>query len=134
MLSPFPELFAFGWFAPTIIRLVLGIFFVRFGISKLRSEKSEKLTFFELAGFPRANIFLLLSAWIEIVGGILLIVGFYTQVTAIILALFMAGAVFIKWRKPELLKNDMEFYILLLAATATLIISGAGALAFDIPL
>ena len=134
MLSPFPELFAFGWFAPTIIRLVLGIFFVRFGISKLRSEKSEKLTFFELAGFPRANIFLLLSAWIEIAGGILLIVGFYTQVTAIILALFMAGAVFIKWRKPELLKNDMEFYILILAATATLIISGAGALAFDIPL
>ena len=134
MLSPFPELFAFAWFAPTIIRLVLGVFFVRFGILKLRSEKSEKLTFFELAGFPRANIFLLLSAWTEIVGGLLLIAGLYAQIAAMVLSLFMLGAVFIKWRKPELLKNDMEFYIILFIATASLIISGAGALAFDIPL
>lgn len=134
MISPFPELFAFGWFAPTIIRLVLGIFFVRFGILKLRSEKSEKLTFFELAGFPRAHMFLLISAWVEIIGGLMLIAGLYTQIAAIILSMFMFGAVFIKWRKPELLKNDAEFYVLLLAATATLIISGAGAFAFDIPL
>ncbi len=134
MLSPFPGLFAFAWFAPTIIRLILGVFFVRFGILKLRSEKSEKLTFFELAGFPRAHIFLFLSAWIEIVGGLMLIAGLYTQTAAMVLSLFMLGAVFIKLRKPEILKNDTEFYVLLLAATASLIISGAGALAFDIPL
>lgn len=134
MLSPFPELLAFGWFAPTIIRLVLGVFFVQFGILKLRSEKSTKLTFFESAGFPRAYMFLLISAGVEIIGGLMLIAGLYVQIAAMALSLLMLGAVFIKWRKPELLKNDMEFYVLLLAATATLIISGAGAFAFDLPL
>lgn len=134
MISPFPILFAFGWFAPTIIRIVLGIFFVRFGIVKLHSGKSAKLTFFESAGFPRANIFLLTTAWIEIIGGIMLVTGLYVQIAAITLSLLMAGAVFIKWHKPGLLKNDIEFYILLLAGTASLIISGAGAFAFDLPL
>lgn len=87
-----------------------------------------------MAGFPRANIFLLISAWVEIIGGLMLVAGLYTQVAAMALSIFMLGAVFIKWRRPELLKNDTEFYVLLLAGTATLIISGAGALAFDIPL
>ena len=64
----------------------------------------------------------------------MLIAGLYTQIAAIALSLLLLAAVFIKWRKPELLKNDTEFYILLAAATATLIISGAGAIAFDIPL
>jgi len=134
MLSPFPALFAFSWFAPTIIRIVLGVFFVRFGLAKLRSEKSDKLTFFELAGFPRARAFLLITAWVEIIGGAMLFVGFYAQVAAIALSVIMAGAVWIKRQKPELLKNDIEFYVLLLVATASLILTGAGAFAFDIPL
>lgn len=87
-----------------------------------------------MAGFPRARVFLLVSAWVEIVGGLMLIAGLYAQIAAMALSLFMLGAVFIKWRRPELLKSDTEFYVLLLAATATLIISGAGALAFDVPL
>lgn len=134
MLSPFPALFAFSWFAPTIIRIVLGVFFIQFGVAKLRSEKSEKLTFFELAGFPQAHTFLIATAWIEILGGAMLVAGLYAQVAAIALSILMAGAVWIKRRKPELLKNDIEFYILLLVATVSIILTGAGAIAFDIPL
>jgi len=134
MLSPFPELFAFSWFAPTLIRLVLGVFFVQFGILKLRSEKSTKLTLFESAGFPHAHIFLRITAWVEIVGGIMLIAGFYTQVAAVTLAVIMIGAISVKKKRPELLGNDIEFYILLFVAAVSLLLSGAGAIAFDIPL
>ena len=134
MLSPFPILFAFSWFAPAIIRVVLGVFFVRFGILKLRSEKSAKLTFFEELGLPYAHWFLLMTAWVEIVGGIALIAGFYGQIAALFFAVLMAGAVFVKWRRPELLRNDIEFYTLLLVASASLVLSGSGAIAFDIPL
>lgn len=134
MLSPFPVLLSFGLLAPFLIRVLLGIFFVRYGWFKIGKGRGEKIVFFEKAGLHPGNIFVLISGITEIVGGIMLILGLYTQVAAIVLSLIIFGAVIIKFRRPTILTADMDFYILLFATTLSLLFSGAGAFAFDLPL
>lgn len=134
MLSPFPVLLSFGLLAPFLIRVLLGIFFVQYGWFKIGKGCGEKIVFFEKAGLRPGNMFVWTFGAVEIVGGIMLILGFYTQVAAIILSLIAFGAVVIKFRKPTILTADMDFYILLFVATLSLLFSGAGAFAFDLPL
>jgi len=134
MLNPFPELLAFGLLATFVIRVFLGLLFLRFGIFKIKRDRSEKLRFFESAGLRPAKVFLYGTAFIEIIGGAMLLIGIYTQIASIALSVLMAGAVLIKVRNPESLKNDLGYYVLLFIATLSLLFLGAGLFAFDLPL
>jgi len=134
MINPFPELLAFGLLVPFIFRIILGILFVRFGYLKLTRDRNEKVLFFENTGLRPVKIFLYGSALFEIIGGIMFIVGIYTQIASIVLSIIMAGAVYIKMRNPSSLKNDLGYYILLFITTLSLLFLGAGLFAFDLPL
>ena len=134
MLNPFPELLAFGLVAVFAIRVFLGVIFIRFGILKLKKDKVKKLLFFENAGMKPANMFLYGTSLIEIIGGLMLVIGLYTQIASLILSIVMLGAVFVKIKNPELLKNDICYYLLLFITTLSLMFLGAGIFAFDLPL
>ena len=134
MLNPFPELLALSFFGPLILRLVLGLIFIDLGFLKFRSEKAGWTSSFETLGLRPADFFLSFYALLQIVGGILLIVGLWTQVAALIFVIFTGTELYVEWKAREILKRDMVFYLLVFIIAVSLLLTGAGAYAIDIPL
>lgn len=133
-LNVFPDLLTYGLLAPFILRVFLGLVLVYFSYLKFFSERAEKAAFFESVGMRPGSVFSSAVGAAEFTGGVMLVVGFYTQIAALVAALIMLAATFIKWRHPQSLRNDIEFYILLFAISLSLVFSGAGFFAFDLPL
>ena len=134
MLNPFPDLLAFGLIAPLLLRAVLGVSFIDFGWNKLSRQKQEKVAFFEsLGGRPGAHYALILGV-IEVVCGLLLVVGLYTQLAALAAGIICASALYLKQKHREKWPHDRRLFLLLFIISISLLFSGAGFLAFDLPL
>lgn len=88
--------------------------------------------------FPKLATFTVVSGGIfEIITGIFLIVGFLTQIAAIMGMLIAMDALFAKFLYKDLDKVVMYskmFYILVFIISLSLLFSGAGAFALDLPL
>lgn len=134
MLNPFPDLLTYSLFAPFILRVVLGVILVDLGILKFKSEKDRWVNTFKGLRLKPADTLVSLFGLIEIVGGIMLVVGLYTQIAALVFVLMFAIEFYLEWTEANILKRDLVFYILCLAISFSLLLSGAGAFAFDIPL
>ena len=74
------------------LRLIAGGVFVVFGIGKFVNHTSE-LASFKTYGLPLPEAFVVVIGVIELVGGLLLIVGLATRPTALVLAGDMIGAI-----------------------------------------
>jgi len=134
MLNPFPELLTYSFFAPFILRVVVGLIFVDLGMLKFRGEKERWLASFETLNLRPADLLLSLYAALQIIGGIMLLVGLWTQVAALAFVIFTGTELYIEWKAREILKRDLVFYALIFAISLTLLLTGAGAFAIDIPL
>ncbi len=134
MLNTFPELLNFSFVAITFLRVVAGLIFVYFGWLKLTKDKEVKIRFFEEAGFKPAIFWLYLIAFVEIIVGVMIVVGFLTQIASMIASLIMFASIIIKLWKPSSLPNTTDFYILFFVVFFYLMFTGAGAFAFDMPL
>jgi len=134
MLNPFPELLVYSLLAPVILRLVLGYLFINLGYLKLNTEKSRWTLFFETIKLQPASFFVKLFAYIEIFTGAMLIVGFYTQIAALILAVLTFGELYTEYKEESLLKRNLVFYLLVFAISLSFLFSGAGLYAIDLPL
>lgn len=134
VLSVFPDLLTYGLFAPLILRLTLGFILLYFALLKATSDRAAKISFFESLGMRPGSVFVSLVGGIELVTGLFLIFGLYTQVAALASAAIMLAATIIKTRRRDALPNDIEFYILLLAVSVSLLFLGAGFFAIDLPL
>lgn len=79
--------------AQFISRLILGAILIAHGWDKFQLTGLEGITgFFDSIGVPAAAIAAPVVATIEILGGIMLILGAFTHITGIILTLVMLGA------------------------------------------
>lgn len=79
------------WVGPLALRLVIGISFVSTGWTKLHNL--ENITsFFKSLGIPAAHIQAPMVATIELVGGLLLVLGLGTRLAAALLTGVMAVA------------------------------------------
>ena len=134
MLNPFPELLAYSMLAPFFLRVILGLIFLDLGILKFREEKSRWRASFETLGLRPTTFFVPLYGLIQVVGGLLLIAGLWTQVAALAFVISTGIELYIEWSAREVLKRDMVFYILIFVISLSLLLSGAGAYAIDIPL
>src|SRR3990167_2190796 len=134
MLNVFPSFLTYSFLAPFILRIVVGLIFLDLGVLKFRTEKESWLRSFDTLGIRPADLFLPVYALIQIIGGILLIIGAYTQVAALAFVISTLIELYIEWKAGEVLKRDLVFYILILAISLSLLLSGAGAYAVDIPL
>lgn len=130
----FPELFTFSLIAPFILRVVLGFIFLNLGSLKLGKEKPGWISSFQILNIRPAGFFTSLLGIVEIIGGLLLIAGAYTQVTALVLGATALMELFIEYREESILKRDFPFYLLLTAICASLLLTGAGLFAIDIPI
>lgn len=134
MLNPFPDLLMYSFFGPFILRVVLGLIFIDLGFLKFRDEKERWLASFETLNLRPADLFLSFYASLQIVGGLLLLAGLWTQVAALAFVVFTGTELYVEWQAREILKRDMVFYILIFTISLSLLLTGAGAYAIDIPL
>ena len=134
ILNTFPNLLTFSTLSPLILRVVLGIIIINLGNLKLGKEHVAWQELFETINLQPAKFCVKVLAFIEIIGGFMLLTGAYTQLVSIIFAtLFFCEAV-LDYRESELEERDLTFYILMFTISLSLIFLGAGAFALDLPL
>jgi uncharacterized membrane protein YphA (DoxX/SURF4 family) len=134
MLNPFPELLSLGLVAPLILRLVLGLIFVNTGYLKLTKEKQRWAVFLNAIRLKPAKQWVIVLGLIEIIAGALLVVGLFTQYTCLVLLILTAKEWLVEYKEDALVSRDIVFYTLVAAILLSLLLTGAGFLAFDIPL
>ncbi len=122
MLSIFPSLLAFEDIGPFIIRLILGITLAYFGYRKVVNRGHSSGSNSKLYG------------GVEIVISIFLIIGLFTQLAALINALILVIKLGHKIKDKAFLSDGINYYVLLLTMALSLIVTGAGAFAIDLPL
>jgi uncharacterized membrane protein YphA (DoxX/SURF4 family) len=137
MLNIFPDLLFLQLLAPFMLRVALGAMFVWIGYSYL--FKDREVVFAQLENkWPKfARPCLIFGGIFEIITGGFLLAGLFTQVTAIAGTLIAIDALFVKFLYKDLdkvAKYSKMFYILVLVVSLSLLFSGAGAFAVDLPL
>lgn len=133
-LSVFPELLSYSDLAPFILRVVIGFIFIELGLLKFKGEKERWLASFDTLGLRPADFFVPLYGFLQVAGGFLLIIGLWTQAAALAFVVLTGIELYVEWKAKEILKRDMIFYLLLFVIALSLLFSGAGAFALDIPL
>jgi putative oxidoreductase len=134
ILNTFPELLTYGILSPFILRVLLGIILINLGVLKLTSEKQSWEKLFETIKLSPAKIFVKIIAFIEVIGGAMLLLGAYTQITAIILSVLFFCEAILEYRESSIEKRNFTFYILMFSISLSLVFLGAGAFALDFPL
>jgi len=134
ILNTFPNLLTFGVLSAFILRIVLGFIAIDLGYLKLGKEKKRWQNLFELIYFHPSKYFVKIVAFIEIIGGIMILLGAYTQIIAMIFSLAFLCEAILEYREDILEVRSFPFYILIFAISLSLIFSGAGAFALDLPL
>lgn len=120
MLSLFPSLLTWQEISPLMIRVVLGAIFI-FIAYRVFVDKSAKST-------------TKVVAIIEFISGALILVGLWTQLAAMVIAIDLIIRIAGKIKTKSFLTDGVNYYVLLLVMSLSLIVTGAGFLAFDYPL
>src|SRR3989344_447644 len=131
MLSLFPDLLTFSLLGPFILRIVAGLIFIDLGALSFKGEKQAWVSAFTSLSLPRPTLWVKALGIVEILGGILLFIGLFTQGAALALVIILLFEGLVEYRDPALLKRGFSFYVMLLAITLSLLLTGAGAFAFD---
>jgi len=122
MLGPFP------------IRILAGIAFIVAGLPKLENISANQ-GFFSSLGLPHELV--LPIALLEVIGGILLMLGVLTRITTAIFIIEMIGATLVVWLSPgfaggALIKQSAILTSLLLAAiSVSLLLTGPGRISIE---
>ncbi len=133
MLNPFPDLLVFGLIAPLLLRVAVGLMFINAGIKKLR-RKSWVMALFERLNLTPAALYSSAFGAVEVASGVLLVVGLFTQVAALVTFAVSVLMLYEKNKHPAETPGSRGVFLLLCIISLSLLFSGAGAFAFDLPL
>ncbi|MCK5021826.1 MAG: hypothetical protein KAR54_01080 [Candidatus Pacebacteria bacterium] len=122
MLNTFPDLLSLSFIAPLVLRTIVGAYFLKEAYLKLIIDKKKKVNTYKVL------------TMIGLLGGIFLITGFFTQITSIILIIITISNAILISQKRSLKWSEFDFYILLIVVLISLIFTGAGFYALDLPL
>ena len=120
-----------------ILRVVLGIVMLVHGWSKLSGGVGNVAGFFGgVLGIPAPGLMAWVVTIVELVGGILLVVGFLTQIVGILVALDMLGAILFAYllRGSPFIENGSitwEKEAVFAAAALCIALAGPGAWSVD---
>ncbi len=119
MLNPFPIQFL-APLAYVLLRVILGMLLVKKGSGLYVHSPRFSLPWF--------------SALVQVIVGVLYIVGLYTQIAALIGALMAFCSLFPSLRNLGLSQYDRSTALLVFAISIALFITGAGPFGFDLPI
>lgn len=116
-----------------ILRVVVGAVFLAHGAQKLLVMGVGGLAgFFSQVGIPFPTLSAGLVTGVELLGGLALILGLFTRLAAVPLAITMAVALAtVHLPAGFFLPDGYEYVLVLLAATTGVALTGPGALALD---
>jgi uncharacterized membrane protein YphA (DoxX/SURF4 family) len=132
MLNPFPQLLTYTFFAPTLLRVAAALVLFYLVYSHYTHRGQIAKVRFPLVGGGAWVVWL--SLIIETAAGLALFFGYGTQWAAIVGALF--GLKYTIWagKYPTYFVLSRIAALLLLVICLSLLITGAGAMGFDVPL
>jgi uncharacterized membrane protein YphA (DoxX/SURF4 family) len=132
MLNPFPQLLVLSFFAPTLLRAAAALVFFYLALSHFKNRAAIAGTRWPVWGT---------GAWIpwvatvaDSVVGAGLLAGYWTQVAALLGALLGLKYAFWAGRYETYFVLSRTAALLLAVICLSLLLTGAGALAFDVPL
>lgn len=107
-----------------VLRVIIGAVFFTHGLEKVQNIDGV-IGFFGSIGFPA--FFAYFVAWLELLGGIAIVIGISTRVAAWLLTIVMAVAILkLKVGGPFIGQGSAELELVLLGGTAALGFMGAG--------
>ena len=133
MLNPFPELLWLSIMVPFILRLTLGGVFLFEGYKRLVIKRDQFLSLFKERWTQKGGALLWIFGVLEILIGGLFIVGLYTQIAALFAIIIVLAAVFVRHGSLFLVRGKMV-QLFIFVISLSLLLSGAGPFAFDLPL
>ena len=121
------------WIPILLVRLSVGLLFFESGRGKLFVKFDELVKYFVELGIPLPSLNAWVTASIEFVGGICLILGFATRIFSTPLAFIMLVAILTAQLKTVHTLGDFLFLpeVLLLAIFVWLVFSGPGKVSLD---
>lgn len=132
MINPFPDLLTYGIFAPTLLRVAAALVFAAVAYTQWQRRHELAKTHF-MFGLQGAWL-----VWIAIILGTLvgagLFFGYGTQWAALVGALLSIKGIVWAKRYPRFFPICRAEYVLVLIICLSLLLTGAGTLAFDLPL
>ena len=132
MLNIFPVQFL-APLAYMILRVVLGLIFIHFGRSHIKNRELTR-DLFIYKQLPFRKFFTWYVAIIEIVVGLLFILGLFTQIAALVAMIYSFKFIVLHKHMPGSFLSSRIMYVLIFFTSLSLFITGAGAFAFDLPI
>ncbi len=126
----FQLLFVFNDWAVLAVRLVLGAILIIHGFPKIKNLKGTAANFPQM-GFKPGWLWGPLVAVVEFFGGIALVLGFYTQIIALLIAGEFTTIVIWKIIRKQKFVGGFEFDLLIWATALLLLTQGAGMFSLD---
>jgi len=110
-----------------LLRITIAVIFIYHGLPKLSKSKAMSV----MMGMPAGMIFML--GMVEILASLGIAFGVFTQVSALLLAIVMVGAIgtkIMKWNVPfaAMDKTGWEFDLILLFASIAILLGGGGSI------
>ncbi len=134
MLNPFPDLLYLGFFAPFLLRLALGVVFLDFGRHTLGKGKAQHGALFEALGLKQGAHYATTLGTVEIIIAIMFLFGLYVQIAALVALVLSLAAYYLKGKHGAHIEHRRHLFFLTAVIAISLLLSGAGAIAFDLPL
>ena len=133
MLNPFPHLLIYSFYVPTLLRLTATLVFIYIAYRIIRTKETVQSTELPFVGHAQGWM-VWFSAIITILVAFFLFIGLGTQWAAIAAMVIALTHAFLAKKHAALLPLSRGAYMLLFVICLSLLISGAGAFASDIPL
>ncbi len=132
MLNPFPDLLTYGFFAPTLLRFVAAVVFVWIAYYQWRHRDELAKLRFPLIGSGAWIVWVTII--LEVITAAGLLFGYQAQYVAILGALF--GLKYFVWgpHYQSIFPLSRVASAMLFVICLSLLLSGAGAWAFDLRL
>jgi len=125
-------------FADLPLRIMLGIVFLYHGYPKMLTKNGfmEHVKVIKSIGFKPPVFWAFCSAFAEFFGGLAVLLGGFTRVAAVLIAINMLVAWYAKkfvWKSPfNIIHGGYEYDLVLIAAALTLALLGAGPFSLDV--
>jgi putative oxidoreductase len=135
-----------AYWAPLPIRLIIGFGFLEHGLAKLQKGPEHFVDIVHAIGTPLPHLMAWLTIWVELLGGIAMMLGAFVTLLSVPMAIVLLVAIFtvhiqfgftsiklmaVTAAGPKFGPPGVETDLLYLAGLASLVLSGPGPFAVD---
>lgn len=134
MLSVFPELLNYSLVGITLIRVLVGIVILYIGLITVSTKRALYASEMHLKNHPFAESWPWVFGVVEILTGVFLLLGFLTQIMAIIAAYLFINLGFVEKHIGKVLNQSTLFFFVMTTISVSILFIGPGLFSIDLPL